>query len=155
MLNIIERVSDSLSNIRLNLRSSLLGMEWEAANTPNNESAQLWRNLADLVTTDGDRERLQRSIEQGQYETDRLTAQRDALMHTEPDAADLAHDEEMDEWEALNQAVGGDLWDDPDKLAIMRQLDDEMTGADWQDFHEAVVQAVKAPAPAPAEEYAL
>lgn len=155
LLNTINGVSDWLSSARLSLRSSLLGLEFQAAHTPHNEGASLWRNLADMVTTDGDKARLQRSVDQGQYETERLTAQRDALMHTAPDAVETLHAQDMDEWETLNEAVGGDLWDDPDKLAIMQRLDDEMHGADWQEFHDAVVQAVKSPAPAPVEEYAL
>ena len=129
-----------------------LGMEFEAAHSPTNEGASLWRDLADFITTDGDKARLQRAVDQGIYETDRLTAQRDAVMHTEPSALDIAHQEEMDEWEALNQAVGGDLWSNPEKLEIMRSLD---TNEAWEnfesfdDFHDAVVQAVNNPARAP------
>lgn len=155
LTNSINGVSDWLSNARLNLRSMFLGMEFEASHSPTNEGASLWRDLADFITTDGDKARLQRAVDQGIYETDRLTVQRDAVMHTAPDAIEEAHASDMDEWEALNQAVGGDLWDNPEKLAIMNDLDARMQDADWSEFHDAVVQAVKNPAPAPVEEFAL
>ena len=159
LTNSINGVSDWLSNARLNLRSMFLGMEFEAAHSPTNEGASLWRDLADFITTDADKARLQRAVDQGIYETDRLTAQRDAVMHTAPDAIEEAHAADMDEWETLNQAVGGDLWDNPEKLAIMNALDLQMQDADWSEFHDAVVQAVnnpaRAPVPEPVEEFAF
>ncbi len=152
MLNLINRVSESLSDARINLRSMLLGMEFDAAHEDHNEGAQFWRELADFITTDKDKARIQRAVDQGVYETERLTAQRESLMATEPDAIDLAHDQEMDNWESLNQAVGGDLWSDPEKLATMRRIDNEMEGADWQDFHEAVVDEIQNGQPRPPTE---
>ncbi|MEL6362426.1 MAG: hypothetical protein AAFR21_15220 [Pseudomonadota bacterium] len=50
----------------------------------------------------------------------------------------------MDSWEALSQAVGGDLWSNPEKAAIVRQIDKEMQGASWEDFHNAVVTKISA-----------
>ena len=84
-----------------------------------------------------------------------------ALYHAkyaqEPDStvgiADYAHDEEMDGWERLNQAVGGDLFSNPDKLAIMRQVDGDPANAElsWDEFHSRVIEAIRecghAPAP--------
>lgn len=49
---------------------------------------------------------------------------------------------EMDGWEALNQAVGGDLWSNPQKAAIMREIDANSHGTSWEEFHAEVVQAI-------------
>ena len=49
---------------------------------------------------------------------------------------------EMDGWEALNQAVGGDLWSNPQKTAIMREIDANSHGASWEEFHAEVVAAI-------------
>jgi len=57
-------------------------------------------------------------------------------------AAPDPHHVEMDGWEALNHAVGGDLWSNPEKTAIMREIDATTTGASWDEFHAAVVQAI-------------
>ena len=54
------------------------------------------------------------------------------------------HEQEMDGWTALNQAVGGDLWTNPAKAAVMRRIDAEMTEASWEDFHNAVVTEIAA-----------
>lgn len=52
------------------------------------------------------------------------------------------YETEMDGWAALNQAVGGDLWTNPAKAAVMRRIDAEMADAPWEEFHNAVVTEV-------------
>ncbi len=61
-------------------------------------------------------------------------------------AADAKYEHEMSQWDALSEAVGGDLFDDPDKLEAMRSIDREM-GPDvtWNQFHDAVVEAINGP----------
>ncbi len=58
-------------------------------------------------------------------------------------AAEAAYEKDMDQWGALNAAVGGDLYSDPQKLAVMRQLDREMSDAPWEEFEARVIEAVQ------------
>ena len=52
---------------------------------------------------------------------------------------EIAYSDQVDGWEALNQAVGGDLYSNPEKLAVMRRIDEETDGASWEEFHSRVV----------------
>lgn len=63
----------------------------------------------------------------------------------------LAYEARMGEWDQLNQAVGGDLFDNPHKLAAMRKIDHSELGRQvaagevpWSTFQERVVAAVEA-----------
>ena len=58
---------------------------------------------------------------------------------------DAAYEADMDNWSRLSKAVGGDLFDNPEKLAIMRQVDGDPAndGIPWQEFHARVVAAIQ------------
>ena len=50
-------------------------------------------------------------------------------------------EQDMDDWSRLNQAVGGDLFTNPAKHALLQQIDRETSGAPWDEFHARVVDA--------------
>ncbi|MEM9716007.1 MAG: hypothetical protein AAF826_05765 [Pseudomonadota bacterium] len=69
-------------------------------------------------------------------------AENGAVIAVAEAAQPYAYHTEKDGWEALNQAVGGDLWSDPQKAAIVRDIDAATAGASWDDFHAEVVRAI-------------
>lgn len=62
------------------------------------------------------------------------------------DAKQESHNADMQRWNDLSDAVGGDMFDDPEKLAVMRKVDNETSGMgmEWDDFAEKVIAEIKA-----------
>ena len=72
----------------------------------------------------------------------RYEADNGQIVPAELSSGEQAYKDDRDGWEALNQAVGGDLWSNPQKAAIMREIDAATTGASWEEFHNAVVTEI-------------
>ena len=74
----------------------------------------------------------------------------DEIMHREAQKADdREYQKDMNQWDELSQAVGGNLFEDPDKLAAMRRVDKQHGATTtWAEFRALVIDEIESQKPA-------